>query len=79
MRKNIIAGNWKMYKTTQEAVQLAENLKKSLALVQDVEVILCPTYTRKKSAPSGNLTLVVVSTTTQHYIFYILYNSLLEA
>ncbi|MCK4904650.1 triose-phosphate isomerase [bacterium] len=45
MRKNIIAGNWKMYKTTQEAVQLAENLKKSLALVQDVEVILCPTYT----------------------------------
>ncbi|MDD5454796.1 MAG: triose-phosphate isomerase [Candidatus Ratteibacteria bacterium] len=45
MRKKIIAGNWKMYKTTREAVQLAENLKKSLVNIKNTIVVLCPPFT----------------------------------
>lgn len=43
MRKPIIAGNWKMNKTPNEAIKLIEELK---PLVKDAncEVIVCPTY-----------------------------------
>ena len=55
MRKTIIAGNWKMYKTTKEAVQLVKNLKEELKDMQtlnrdfsgsgqNIEVILCPPF-----------------------------------
>lgn len=46
MRKAIIAGNWKMHKTTSEAVRLVKQLK---VLVSDeiagVEVVVCPPFT----------------------------------
>ncbi len=42
MRKKIIAGNWKMNKTPQEAVALVEQLKK-VADSEDVDVVVCPT------------------------------------
>ena len=43
MRKPIIAGNWKMYKTPSEAVSLIEELK---PLVKDAqaEVVVCPPF-----------------------------------
>lgn len=43
MRKKIIAGNWKMYKTVSEAVDL---VKKIIPLVKDseAEVVVCPNY-----------------------------------
>ncbi len=34
-----------MYKTTQEAIQLAENLKESLVNTKDTVVVLCPPFT----------------------------------
>lgn len=40
MRKMIIAGNWKMNKTTKEAVALIEELK-PLVASEDVEVVFC--------------------------------------
>jgi len=49
MRKKIIAGNWKMYKTTQEAVQLASSLKESVANTQNTIVVLCPPFTSLSS------------------------------
>lgn len=49
MRKKIIAGNWKMYKTTSEAVKLAKSLKEKISNVQDVTVVLCPTFTSLSS------------------------------
>jgi len=49
MRKKIIAGNWKMYKTTQEAVHLAESLKRALAKTQNTVVVLCPPFTSLSS------------------------------
>ncbi|OON94487.1 MAG: triose-phosphate isomerase [Epulopiscium sp. Nele67-Bin001] len=41
MRKKIIAGNWKMNKTPQEAVELVNSLK-DLINTDKVEVVLCP-------------------------------------
>ncbi len=45
MRKPIIAGNWKMFKTTGEARELVRQLKESLADVDSVEVVVSPPFT----------------------------------
>ncbi len=45
MRMPLIAGNWKMYKTVEEAVDLVEALMAGLAGVQDREVLICPPFT----------------------------------
>lgn len=47
MRKTIIAGNWKMYKTINEAIDLANGLKRELFKVNfaTVDVVLCPVFT----------------------------------
>ena len=45
MRKPIIAGNWKLYKTISEARELATKLKEGLADVSDCEIIIAPVFT----------------------------------
>ena len=45
MRKPIIAGNWKMKKTTSEAVVLVDELKKNLKLPFPMDIILAPSFT----------------------------------
>jgi triosephosphate isomerase len=47
MRKTIIAGNWKMYKTIKEAIELSNGLKRELYKLdtQAIEVVLCPPFT----------------------------------
>lgn len=45
MRTPIIAGNWKMYKTTEEAIQLIKELKETLKDVKNREVVVCPPFT----------------------------------
>jgi len=44
-RKLIIAGNWKMNKTVAEALDLVQGLKRDLAGVKEVDVIVCPPFT----------------------------------
>ncbi len=44
MRRKIIAGNWKMYKTVAEAVELAGGLKKELGGFEGCDVVICPTF-----------------------------------
>ena len=44
-RKLIIAGNWKMNKTVAEALTLVEDLKRDLAGVKEVDVIIAPPFT----------------------------------
>lgn len=44
MRTPLIAGNWKMNKKIDEAVALVNALKPSVAGVQGVEVVVCPTF-----------------------------------
>jgi len=47
MRKTIIAGNWKMYKTIAEAIELANGLKREFFKLDfaAVDVVLCPAFT----------------------------------
>lgn len=44
MRTPIIAGNWKMYKTPQEAVAFVNALKDKLAPLTAAERVVCPPY-----------------------------------
>lgn len=41
MRKPFIAGNWKMYKTVAEGVELAQGLRQALADVAAMELAVC--------------------------------------
>lgn len=45
MRKPIIAGNWKMFKTVEEAASLAETLKVELHKLRGADIVICPPYT----------------------------------
>jgi len=45
MRKPLIAGNWKMYKTPTEAQNLANNIKIQLHDANDADVVICPPFT----------------------------------
>src|SRR5712675_1979145 len=44
-RKLIIAGNWKMNKTVAEAVTLVGDLKRALANIKEVDIVVCPPFT----------------------------------
>ena len=44
MRKPIIAGNWKMYKTLPEAVAFVQELAPQLAGFSNVERVVCPPF-----------------------------------
>ena len=47
MRKPIIAGNWKMYKTIGAAIELANGLKREFFKIEpkDIDIVLCPVFT----------------------------------
>jgi triosephosphate isomerase len=45
VRTPIIAGNWKMNKTVEEALSLANGIKRTLYEVENVEIVLCPPFT----------------------------------
>jgi len=49
MRTPIIAGNWKMYKTNSEAVDLVKNLINLVCDANNVEVVVCPPFTALES------------------------------
>jgi triosephosphate isomerase (TIM) len=49
MRKPIVAGNWKMNKTVADAVTLVQDLKRDLAEIRGVDVVVCPPFTALKS------------------------------
>jgi triosephosphate isomerase len=44
MRKIIIAGNWKMYKTITQAIELTNGLKRNLFDIEAVEIVVCPPF-----------------------------------
>lgn len=45
MKRYLIAGNWKMNKTTGEAIELAQKLVESLKDVNDRDILICPPFT----------------------------------
>lgn len=44
-RKLIIAGNWKMNKTVAESLDLVQGLKRELAAIKEVDIVVCPPFT----------------------------------
>ena len=48
-RKLIIAGNWKMNKTVAEALTLVADLKRDLANVKEVDIVVAPPFTALES------------------------------
>jgi len=61
MRIPIIAGNWKMHKTEQEAVDLASDLAQRLKNISGAKVIICPPFTCltsvRKAIEGSNISL----------------------
>jgi triosephosphate isomerase len=49
MRRAVIAGNWKMFKTVKEAVALVSDVKKNLSPANDREFIVAPPFTALSS------------------------------
>ncbi|MDX2186316.1 MAG: triose-phosphate isomerase [Opitutaceae bacterium] len=45
IRKKLIAGNWKMNKTSADAQALAQDLVSAVGKVTDVEIVVCPPFT----------------------------------
>ena len=44
-RKLIIAGNWKMNKTVAESLDLVNGLKRELANIKEIDIVVCPPFT----------------------------------
>lgn len=49
-RRPLVAGNWKMNNTATEAAALAGQLKRLLANVKGVDVVICPPFTALSAA-----------------------------
>jgi triosephosphate isomerase (TIM) len=49
MRKPVIAGNWKMYKTISESVETVQALKPLVANANHCEVVIAPVFTALKT------------------------------
>ena len=45
IRKKLIAGNWKMNKTSPDALTLSKEIVDELGKVIDVEIVVCPPFT----------------------------------
>ena len=50
MRIPFIAGNWKMYKTVAEAVKYVKEFRGMVKDIEDVEIVLAPTFTAVHAA-----------------------------
>ena len=44
-RRPIIAGNWKMHKTSQEARDFAVNIQEQVTNVTDIDMVICAPFT----------------------------------
>jgi len=49
MRKPLIAGNWKVYKTISEAIILANGIKREMVDFTSSDIVLCPPFTALNS------------------------------
>ena len=55
-RKLIIAGNWKMNKTVAEALALVADLKRDLANIKEVDIVVARPSPRWNPSPRPSLT-----------------------
>jgi triosephosphate isomerase len=70
-RKLIIAGNWKMNKTVAEALDLVHDLKRDLANVKELDIVVCPPFTAladvSKAILDSNLRLGAQNMSEQNF------------
>lgn len=68
MRRPVIAGNWKMYKTIAEAVDFVEKLKPMVAGVTHREIVVAPPFTALVAvASAAKGTNIAVSAQDLHW------------
>ena len=53
MRRAIIAGNWKMHLTIEEAVRFVTQLKGTVSGMEGIEVVVCPPFTALSTVAKG--------------------------
>lgn len=53
MRKPLMAGNWKMFKTAQETSAFFEGFRPLVANASHADVVICPTYPSLQAAVEG--------------------------
>jgi triosephosphate isomerase len=68
IRKKLIAGNWKMNKTSADAVALAREVVMAVGNQSDVEVVICPPFTALEAvAGTVDGSLVKVGAQNMHF------------
>ncbi len=67
MRKRVIAGNWKMYKTLQEATNFVEELREKDLASEHVEAVICaPSLFLNRLVESAKGTFISIGAQTMH-------------
>ncbi len=67
-RKKLIAGNWKMNKTSADAVSLARDLVAAVGTAPEVEVVICPPFTALEAvAKVVDGSLIKLGAQNMHY------------
>jgi triosephosphate isomerase len=70
-RKLLIAGNWKMNKTVAEALDLVGGLRRELANVKEIDIVVCPPFTAlcevSKAILDSNIRLGAQTMSENHY------------
>ena len=67
MKKPFIAGNWKMFKTVSEAVNLVQTIKAGVNKVTDCTMVICPPFTALSSvAPIVENALIDLGAQNMH-------------
>jgi triosephosphate isomerase len=73
-RKLIIAGNWKMSKTVAEGLDLVQGLKRELAQIKELDIVVCPPFTSlsdiSKSILDSNIRLGAQNMSEHNYGAY---------
>jgi triosephosphate isomerase len=54
IRKKLIAGNWKMNKTSADASTLVQEIVAEVGRVTDVDILVCPLSPRSKAPASSS-------------------------
>jgi triosephosphate isomerase len=68
IRKKLIAGNWKMNKTSSDAVSLAREIVLAVGTQPDVEVLICPPFTALEAvAAAVDGSLVKLGAQNMHF------------
>jgi triosephosphate isomerase len=49
-RKPVMAGNWKMFKTSAEAAAMLRELRPKVSMIHDLEIVVCPPFTALAAA-----------------------------